>query len=161
MGKSSRRRARQRKEDVINDNNAFEFVEQGRRSRIAYTRIFLAMMVALFLVYCPYLSDRGSKTSEMKRDRMPFEEKVDAKLSENIFRRIYRMSWRSFYRLHSILEGDLVKAFYPKGGSARLPGTNSYLINTKTRLSIAIRFFAGSDPTDLVQIHGVVLISIF
>ena len=105
--------------------------------------------------------DEGSKTSEMKRDRMPFKEKVDAKLSENIFRRIYRMSRCSFYRLHSILEDDLVKEFYPKGGGTRSPGTNSYLINTKTRLSIAIRFFAGLDPTDLMQIHNVGLTSVF
>ena len=83
MAKASRRRARQRRQAVIDDDDVFAFAEEGRRARLSYARIFAAMMMALLLVYCPFLSQRGSKTAEMKRDRKPFEENVDAKLSEN------------------------------------------------------------------------------
>ena len=89
-----------------------------------------------------------------------FEEKIDAKLSDNLFRRIYRMSRQSFYKLHEMLEPKLNEIFFPKGGGKRKPGKCSYLIDTKTRFSIALRFFAGADPVDLMQIHDVGLVSV-
>ena len=40
-------------------------------------------------------------------------------------------------------------------------GTSKYLIDTTMRLSIAIRFFAGADPIDLMLIHEVGLVSVY
>ena len=155
MAKASRRtRQRSRRKAMIFDDDIFEHAEERRRTQLSYARVFSAMMISLLLLYIPFLYARGSKQKEMKRDRKPFEEKVDAKLSENLFRRIYRMSRSTFYKLHSILEDDLIEAFYPEGGGKRKQGTSKYHIDTKTRLSIALRFFAGSDPADLMQIQG-------
>ena len=53
------------------------------------------------------------------------------------------------------------RSFFPRGGGNRKPGKSFYLIDTKTRLSIAIRFFAGADPYDIMQIHDVSLISVY
>ena len=69
MAKSLRHRIHQQKEDVINNNNTFELVEEDRCSRIAYSQIFITMLVALFIIYCPFLSEQGSRTMEMMHKR--------------------------------------------------------------------------------------------
>ena len=45
--------------------------------------------------------------------------------------------------------------------SHRKANRSRYLIDTKTRLSIAIRFFAGADPCDVMQVHDVSLTSVY
>ena len=88
MAKALRRtRQRSRRKAMIFDDNIFEHAEERRRTQLSYARVFSAMMISLLLLYIPFLCARGSKQKEMKRDRKPFEEKVDAKLSENLFRR--------------------------------------------------------------------------
>ena len=71
------------------------------------------------------------------------------------------MKRESFYHLHDILEPRLRELFFPKGGGTRDVESNRYLIDTKTRLSIAIRFFAGADPQDIMQVHDVSLMSVY
>ena len=51
--------------------------------------------------------------------------------------------------------------FFPRGGGYWKANKCRYLIDTNTRLSIAIRFFAGSDPCDIIQVHDVTLISVY
>ena len=71
------------------------------------------------------------------------------------------MERRSFNRLFEILEHCLEKTFFPRGGGYRKANRSRYLIDTKTRLSIAIRFFAGADPCDVMQVHNVSLTSVY
>jgi hypothetical protein len=71
------------------------------------------------------------------------------------------MTNTSFHKLHDILEPRLSAIFFPRGGGKREPGKSFYLIDTKTRRSIAIRFFAGADPLDIMQIHDVSLVSVY
>jgi hypothetical protein len=120
-------------------------------------------MIVSFLPYCMQYDSSygGNKSSEIKRDRKPFDEGIDSKLTSSLFRRVYRMSRNSFDKLHSILEPALNRIFFPRGGGVRKPGKSSYLIDTKTRLAIAIRFFAGASPYDLMRVHGVSLTSVF
>ena len=54
---------------MINDDNVFELVEEDRCSKILCSRIFVVMLVALFMLYCPFLSERGLRTMEMMRKR--------------------------------------------------------------------------------------------
>ena len=71
------------------------------------------------------------------------------------------MHKQSFYRLHALLEPYLNAHFFPKQGGKRCPKTNPYLIDTKLRLSIALRVFAGGSPLDIMVSHGVSFTSIF
>ena len=62
----------------------------------------------------------------------------------------------SFNRLYTILQPQLDCIF---GGGAR--GCNSaYHISTKCRLSMALRYFAGGSPYDIMQVHGVCHVSV-
>ena len=67
----------------------------------------------------------------------------------------------TFYKLHTILEPLLLNHFFPKEGGNRDIYSNPYLIKTEIRLSIALRYFAGASPYDLVVTHGVSMTSIF
>ena len=126
--------------------------------------IFFVMLFSMLIYKLPWFSNGGScgnKTYEIKRDRKSFEEEIDIKLSEYLFRRIYRMTRVSFHVLHTLLEPKLLKMFFPLDGGSRKYGENSYLIDTKTRLSIAICYFTGSSATDLMRIHNVGLASVY
>ena len=87
-------------------------------SCLSFSKIFVVMMYSMMVMYLPWFCECGSKGQEMKRDRKPFEEQVDCKLTDAMFRRIYRMSRRSFYQLHDVLESKLNEIFFPKGGGS-------------------------------------------
>ncbi|KAL7525672.1 hypothetical protein ACHAXR_001108, partial [Thalassiosira sp. AJA248-18] len=163
MGRQSKRRSRQRYEDVINGDGVFEKMEDGGEVplQLPFYQLFFLQLYTMLLYYTPLLSDCGNKNEEIKRDRRPFEEKIEAKLSSYLFRRIYRMSNASFHKLHAMLEPRLSEIFFPKGGGKRKVGESFYLIDTKTRLSIAIRYFAGASAYDIMQIHDVSLVSVY
>ena len=160
MGKLSRQEIRKRRQNIIDDDNMFSATEEGRCLKLSFTRVFFVMLYLLFLFANSWMSDCGTKVKELKRYRKPFEEKIDAKLLDKLFQCIYRMSRGLFYKLHSILESRLNEIFLPKGGGKQKKGCQ-YLIETKLRLSIALGFFAGADPYDLMQIHDVGLVSVF
>ena len=51
--------------------------------------------------------------------------------------------------------------FFSKGGDSQKKNKCCYLMNTKTGLSIAIRYFAGKSPSDIMQVHDVSLASVY
>lgn len=156
MSKKTRRTSRyQRQSTLDDDDDIYIAMEEARENDISYAQLFFIMMYSIMLMYLPWMSEHRGKGKEIKRDRKPFDEKIGPKLSNYQFRRVYRMSRESFDKLHSILEPKLDEIFFPRGGGKRKPGKSSYLIDTKTRLSIALRFFAGACPYDLMQIHDV------
>ncbi len=66
----------------------------------------------------------------------------------------------SFQQLYTTPQPELDAVFFPKGGGER--GMNSqYNIGTKLRLSMAIRFFSGGCPYDIMLVHGVSLTSVY
>ncbi len=142
MGKRSKRRSQQRYEDIVNDDALFEMMEEGGGTRLEFSllQLFFIQLYSILLISIPWMSVGGNKGPELPRDRRPFEEKIECKLSSYLFRRIYRMSNASFHKLHEILEPKLNEIFFPRGGGYRKPGQCFYLIDTKTRLSIAVRF---------------------
>ena len=71
------------------------------------------------------------------------------------------MKKETFYKLHSLLEDNLRKYFFPDEGGTRDTDYNAYLIKTEIRLSIALRYFAGGCPYDLMLTHGVSFCSVF
>ena len=71
------------------------------------------------------------------------------------------MDRASFYRLHSILKSRVDAIPPPMNGGTRDQDNNPYLISSKLRLSIALRYFAGGSPYDIMLTHGVSYCSIF
>ena len=70
-------------------------------------------------------------------------------------RRAYRMNKESFDFLHSILKTKLA----PKKRT-RLDLSNDG-IPSETKLSVALRFFAGGDPLDIMVTHGISQTSVY
>ena len=169
MGEPSRRK---RQHIDCSADELFSRLEEGladkaearRRALSIQYIIFITFMSALFVAMFPiifvYDSFDGNKTHEPKRDRKTFDE-YNSVLQDYVFRQMFRMSRPVFDRLFNMLEPDLNKKFFPKGGGKRDPSKSKYLIDTKVRLAIAIRYFAGASPYDLMQIYNVSLASVF
>ena len=164
MGSFKQHRCHRRNDD---DNlfDLFVSYDDNASHMHSKTTMFVVMMLTMMISFLPciiqYGAYGGNKGYELNRERKPFDESADSNLSDGLFRRIYRMRRCSFNKLHSILEPELNRTFFPKGGGTRKPGKSTYLIDTKTRLAIAIRYFSGGDPLDLMRIHNVGHVSVF
>ena len=160
--KKNRHRSRRSDEEYEELFGSFDGNTSSIPSLIPMFGVMLMTMLILFLPYAvQYSKYGGNRGPDMDRDRKPFDEGVDSKISNTLFRRIYRMKRESFDNLHSTLEPALKNAFFPKGGGTRKPGVSNYLIDTKTRLAIAICFFAGADPYDIMRVNNVGYASVF
>ena len=139
-------------------------VQRQRSARMAQQMMMLVMVFSLINFSTILMTDSkygGNKTFEMSRERVNFDETIASAYTDGDFRRVYRMSKDTFNDLHNILLPRLLQIFFPSGGGTRDPSKSKYLIDTKVRLSIAMRFFAGADPLDLFGWHGVSLVSVF
>ena len=73
-----------------------------------------------------------------------------------------------FYKLHYIIEAPPEAYFFPKGGtkgdfsiSPKInPSKSTYLIK-KNWLSIAMRYFFGASPLDIMIAHGASFTSVY
>lgn len=149
-------RPRKRKADfdddvVPTDDGTDVLLSSNRRSYFNYMVIMFLMLVSMNDMYFP----AGNKSFEVPRERIDFEQRVVGQLTPLEFKRAYRMDLRAFYKLHALLLPHLNAKFYPGGGGTRDPIQDPYIIDTKVRLSIALRYFAGGSVHDLKVIHGV------
>ncbi len=121
-----------------------------------------SITMLLTLVFFHTIALMGvTKDSNTHRVRKDLEKDIFLPLGETYFRQSYRMHKESFYTLHNLLSLELKKHFFPKNGGKRCIDTNPYLIKTETRLSIALRFFAGASPYNLMITHGVSYRSVY
>ena len=90
----------------------------------------------------------GSRTKKRKRtDMIEYLTEMD----DLLFRRRYRMSRESFFRLLGIIGGRL-----PDTGKERQRGAvPNGPISKEARLSMALRVFSGGDKLDIASVHGV------
>jgi hypothetical protein len=164
MGIRKKRNSRTRRSDEEYDSTNHP-ADESSSSRLPFVSLFGVMVLTMMLSFLPHLVQYdtygGKRRSDMERERKPFDEGVDSKISASLFRRIYRMKRESFEKLHGIIEPDLLSAFFPRGGGTRRPGSSNYLIDTKTHLATAIRYFCGADPYDLMRLCGVGYASVF
>jgi len=122
-----------------------------------------------------YSQDRGKRVatrrgkSARKRVRRSVEEIFNC-LGPIYFRRAYRMHDTSFWRLHNVLEAKIedvaakIRGYDPKethGANWSAPPIPNGLISTSVRLGIALRYFAGGSPYDIMVKFGVSHTSIF
>jgi hypothetical protein len=92
-------------------------------------------------------------------------------LRQIYFCRTYRMSYSSFWHLHDLLEvliDDIaakVRGYSPKGVNGERPYSSPLIpngiISSSVRLAIALRYFSGGSPYDIMVKYGVSHTSIF
>ena len=149
----SRKRRRERDNTQSeDDHHYFKFI---RRNYILF--VFLLYSVSIMYESTP----SGNKKKELPRVRKDLERDIFTPLGSYMFRRAYRMTKTSFYKLHNILSPRLDAISPPKNGGKRDPKNSPYLISTQIRLSIALRYFAGGSPYDIMLNHGVSYKSIY
>merc|ERR1712038_1992 len=98
-----------------------------RRRREEMTRAEWEMLqnTSILLFFWSFFRDcvknvfGGNKNEEIPRVRKDLKKDIIEPLGERYFRRSYRMSVDSFYKLHSILKPSLEAHFFPRGGGSR------------------------------------------
>jgi hypothetical protein len=156
---SSKRRKKALKKARSQQRRKAEEEQEDAARDISYTTL---ITILICVVYHKLISLKRIKSkTEYHRVRKDLELDIFSTLNGNLFRSAYRMEKHTFYHLHGILEDDLEKEFFPKQGGTRCMNENPYLIKTKIRLSIALRYFAGASAIDLVTTHGVSYTSVF
>ena len=112
----------------------------------------------------PYISDFFNYyigKSERPRVRKDIDKDIFDPLGDYMICSVYRMSRTSFYVIHSMLEPYVMDYFFKNNGGKRDPSKNPYFISTKIRLSIALHYFAGGSPLDIMLNHGVSFSAVF
>ena len=120
-------------------------------------------------VFCTFDDDHPlfRHSGARKRKRRSVQEIFDC-LGPAYFRRAYRMTYDSFWVLHGKI-GDLIRKFAAQGVSGQMgkrtglrvgaagtpPPVPNGPISSSARLGIAIRYFAGGDPVDMMVNYGV------
>ena len=119
-----------------------------------------------------YLLQQGGKPQKksrkgrvsIRRARRSVREMYNI-LGADYFRRAYRMSYESFWRLHSMLATRIntaritARRYVPKGGRKggryKSPPIRNGRISTSVRLACALRVFAGGSVYDLMSNYGI------
>ena len=131
----------------------------GRRrglSVVAALQLIFLLQTAVLMGHMPFLLRCEPRGPQRKMRRKSFEE-ISGTLSNRFFRRIYRMHRQSFDKLYARLQPQLDAIFPPGKRGPHSP----YYISPKCRLSMALRYFAGGCPYDIMQVHGVSYQSVF
>ena len=85
-------------------------------------------------------------------------------IGDTYFRRAYRMNYQSFLRLHEKLSTGiqaalrLILKYELKGlasDNSKPPPIPNGPISTKVRLAVALRYFAGGSPYDIMSVYGI------
>jgi hypothetical protein len=129
-------------EDLVFDSPLLpiELEEVERRRNI---KVALAANIALQQRKRKKAPDRRAKKSRERRDP---NQLLQQSTNDGLFRREYRMTENSFFKLDFLLRDDLKPSPRNKRDDIILNGT---------KLMIALRFFAGASYLDLIRIHGV------
>jgi hypothetical protein len=132
----------------------------GRRTQ--QFLVFAGVAAAFYLLEEERGREKSGRPSARRRNMRIIEE-VYGCLGSSYFRRAYRMSYQSFWTLHSKLEREIQNATERHGrtpsGSFNLsnappPPVPNGTISTSVRLAVAIRYFAGGSPYDLCGFFG-------
>ena len=123
-----------------------------------FSTMFVYMLLALSMHLLTLVTGSCHDTHTVRKS---LENDIFNQLGSYYITRAYRMDKETFYRLHTILQPQLEMHFFPKDAGNRDIYANPYLIKTEIRLSIALRYFAGASPYDLVVTHGVSMTSVF
>jgi len=144
------------------------YVSESKRDRAS-----LIIKAAALAARYRKVKQNRLRGSARKRARRTVEE-VYKCLGPQYFRRAYRMSYASFWKLHNKVAPNIIEAFKQyrrnhrkggrkgrKGGVYKPPPIPNGYISTSVRLALALRYFAGGSPYDLMVKYGVSHSSVF
>ena len=130
--------------------------EDGKRRRLA------ASLDAFFLLEQTE-QDPVSRAPFIPRRRKPVKE-IFAELGPSLTRRAYRMTEASFWELLHRLK-PFIKCSSETNkldsGKTHRNGAKNGLITAETRLSVALRFYAGGRPEDIMLVHGISFVEVY
>ena len=98
--------------------------------------------------------DEEPRVSHYNRKRRPVRE-IFAELGPHYVRRAYRMDESSFWGLLWLTKKYLGSPRQRSGKKKHKDGAKNGLIKPSTRLSAALRYFAGGRPEDICLVHGI------
>ena len=117
--------------------------------------VFVAVMLVMGVLDPPSKRRKGNRGCTIKRCRRS----VSSIMCElgGYSPRYYRMTGMSFWKLHRLLKEELDNLAAPSQQTRKRKrgGPPNGQIESSTRLSIALRYFAGGDPLDIALVHGV------
>jgi DDE superfamily endonuclease len=128
------------------------------------------------IVYATENDKKSKRTRFVRRRCRRSVQEIYQCLGPQYFRRAYRMTYKSFWLLHSKLEDKIMLAIRSIWRSApvvayrrketdkkkyRPPPVPNGVISTSIRLACAIRYFAGGSPYDLMGQYGISYIEVF
>jgi hypothetical protein len=114
---------------------------------------FLVTACALVVSLVPEslgLQDKREGRQHRVRTRK-FVNEIFKELGPYYVRRAYRMEGTSFWKLCRLLRPFVVKASTKKCRN----GAKNGLIPSPTKISVALRYFAGGSPYDIAVVHGI------
>jgi len=119
-------------------------------------RIACLVVVALLCIDRLVANQNGSPAPHIHRNRRPVHS-MFKEMGPHYFRRAYRMDEEHFWTLHRLLCRELGGRVKPKKSSKKKHrnGAKNGLIPSPTRLSVALRCFAGGRPDDVAAAHGI------
>ena len=129
--------------------------ETSIRGKLNLVCIFVAMVLAQSDLYEDPIAT-GHSSPPIERKQRPVYT-IFRELGPIYTRRAYRMHEDDFWVLHKILQKHLGGKVRPDKGSRKRHrnGAPNGLISSPTRLSVALRYFAGGSPYDIAIAHGI------
>ncbi len=95
MGRYKKNSTRQRRNEEYDAYfDQFQAIGEAPSGAASFLTLFGVMMFTMIVSFLPYCmqydsSYGGNKSSEIKRDRKPFDECIDSKLTPSLFLRVY------------------------------------------------------------------------
>ncbi|KAL3793253.1 hypothetical protein HJC23_000795, partial [Cyclotella cryptica] len=137
--------------DLINGGHHYDDYALYQARVMSEVSSAMASVTAFVAFQCDE-SNGGRKpgASTIKRERKNIEQYI-GRMNERSFRRRYRMYKDAFWMLL-----ELIAPHLPNTGEERQRGAvPNGPITHASRLSMALRYFAGGDPLDISDVHGV------
>ena len=123
----------------------------------ALAMVFVSVMLVMGLLDPPNKHRKGNRGCTIQRHRRSVSSIMYGLGGDNTLR-CYRMADTSFWKLHLLLKEKIDNPAAPSQQARkrkRRGGPPNGPIESSSRLCIALRYFAGGDPHDIAQVHGV------
>ena len=117
---------------------------------------FLALAAAAVFVFVEEFDRPKKRIRKTEPHRLRSRRTVSSifgELGPSYTRRAYWMKEQQFWKLHRLIKSNLVN---PRTGKKKHKnGGKNGIIPTESRLSAALRYFAGGKPDDIALVHGI------
>ena len=143
------------------DGSSCSICGEGARSIVQKKTMYIVIIYLILLFYQDEIPQVREKTSIRKRRSV---RSIFTELGTYYTRRAYRMPEAKFFELHRIIYKEMKYNISPPSNSKKKGnknGARNGLIPSLTRLSCAIRYFAGGSAYDIAIAHGVLVRQVY